>query len=84
MELNPFQKENLAQIESSKENWDLFLQGNWARCDIQKFLRCVACGKGWTSLTKPIIRFFGNDVSKVKCWDCQETNREYGDKKELK
>lgn len=36
-------------------------------------LRCVSCGEDL--ITQPILRFFGYNVSIVKCYKCQNNNK---------
>lgn len=72
---------NLMQTKNSefvKTDWvqeqlQRMKEGNWERVDFQRFIHCIGCGR--KKITIPIIKFFGFDVTKVKCYECQDTNK---------
>lgn len=69
------QKAKLKILEGFEMEWhQMWQERDWT--DLISIFRlyggrCVQCG-GY--ITAPNLKFFGFDVDKVKCWNCQEGN----------
>lgn len=70
---NKYQENNLKWWNHNVTDRENFLTDNWAYSDIQRFMECTSCGK--RTITKPIIKFFRNQVDQVLCWNCQQSNK---------
>lgn len=78
MTMNKHQEYNIRQKEALVGDDDLYLlrnKGYTGDMKVSKVFECVECGK---ILPYPVIWFYKGDVTKVKCYECQE-NYKFGE-----